>query len=59
MNNPCKPDCKKRSGVCHATCKDYKDFREELNLKNEKIKKENMLKKSLDDYEFENHKKRC
>lgn len=26
MKHPCTPDCKKRSGTCHATCKKYKKF---------------------------------
>lgn len=25
---PCKPDCPRRNGECHGSCKDYKEFRE-------------------------------
>ena len=26
--NPCKPDCEKRSATCHAKCKKYLEFHE-------------------------------
>ena len=25
--NPCRPDCPRRSGECHAGCKEYAEFR--------------------------------
>lgn len=58
MKNPCKPDCKNRSGTCHSKCKEYLEFSEENRKEKEKIKKENYIKNSLDSYEFENYKKR-
>lgn len=29
--NPCAKDCPKRTAECHATCKEYNDFRNERN----------------------------
>lgn len=30
IHNPCKKDCPKRSATCHGICKDYKEFRAEM-----------------------------
>lgn len=57
-SNPCKKDCPKRSATCHSTCKEYLEFFENNREENEKIKKENYIKNSLDEYEFENYRKR-
>ena len=40
--NPCKPDCPKRSATCHGTCKDYKEWRAELDERNaqERLKRD-------------------
>lgn len=38
-NPPCK-DCEKRHVGCHSDCNNYKKFREYMNDKNDKIRKE-------------------
>lgn len=47
--NPCKPDCPKRSWDCHTKCPEYKDYAEKVKAENErisKIKKELALQRS-------------
>jgi len=39
-DNPCPPDCPRRNAECHAKCKDYKDWRAELDRKNAERRKE-------------------
>jgi len=38
-NAPCK-DCEKRHVGCHSDCNNYKKFREYMDDKNDKIRKE-------------------
>jgi hypothetical protein len=34
--NPCKPNCPRRSATCHSECPDYKDYRQSLDDENAK-----------------------
>lgn len=40
IENPCKRDCPRRSSTCHATCKDYKEYRQALDERNALIRQE-------------------
>jgi hypothetical protein len=50
----CTPDCPKRSGDCHSTCKEYKKQRAELDAGNLEKQKQLDVKYSLDCFMFDN-----
>lgn len=51
--NPCKKDCPRRSPTCHATCKEYKEFRQKLDERNDLIRRERELYDSFRTVEVE------
>ena len=58
----CQPECPKRSGTCHGTCKEYKEQRRELDETNAECIKNNKVKKGLDTQKTKNIEriyKRC
>lgn len=50
----CKPDCPKRSGVCHSTCKEYKEQKEEYDATMAEVKKKENIEKGLQGFLIEN-----
>lgn len=42
--NPCKPDCPRRSADCHCICKDYAEFAEDRRKFLEERRKERLVK---------------
>ena len=50
----CTPDCPKRSGECHGTCKVYKEQRAELDETNAEARKKADVNKALDGFMFGN-----
>ena len=58
----CTPDCTERSGICHGTCKRYKEQRRELDETNAELIKKNKVKQGLDTQKAKNIEhiyKRC
>lgn len=47
---PCKPDCPKRNAECHSTCPEYKTFREEKDIENDKILEKKLSNRSYNEY---------
>ena len=43
----CKPDCPKRNGECHSTCKEYKDQRKEYEATMAEEKKKGAVQRGL------------
>lgn len=48
---PCK-DCNKRDSTCHSTCKDYVDWKEELNERNRQKRKIKTTESITEDYKL-------
>ena len=46
MNNTCCLDCKERHAHCHSECEKYKKFKQELEILNEKIRKQKNYQRS-------------
>lgn len=42
IESPCM-DCKKRKVLCHITCEDYLNYKKELEIEHEKIRKINNI----------------
>ena len=36
--NPCAPDCPRRSSTCHGSCPDYSLYKKSLDLYNETVR---------------------
>lgn len=51
INSPCK-SCEKRFVGCHATCKDYEDYRSVLTARFKLIQAEKRKNNILNDYEM-------
>jgi hypothetical protein len=49
-NNSCCNGCTKRRLHCHSECEEYKQFRKNLDERNEAIKKAKGKQKILNDY---------
>lgn len=48
----CQPNCPKRSGECHSTCKEYKKQRAELDATNAETMKKKEIDKNLNGHFF-------
>lgn len=49
----CTPGCPGRSGDCHATCKEYKQQRQEMDETKEEQQKKEAIKRGLNEYKFD------
>ena len=58
----CQPNCPKRSGECHSTCKEYKEQRRELDETNAELRKKGEIRRNLETQKANNIEriyKRC
>ena len=55
---PCL-DCEKRTVGCHSSCKEYKDFREELDIKNQLKRDAQQKRNIINGYCYDVKSKRC
>lgn len=57
-DNPCKPDCPKRSPTCHVSCPEYALYKEKKNKENENVQKKRDAERRLDDAEMKRYRKK-
>lgn len=50
----CKPDCPKRNGECHSTCKEYKEQKAEYDATMAEVKKKDNVQKGLQGFLIDN-----
>lgn len=57
-DNPCKPDCPKRSPTCHINCPEYAKFKVKRDKEKESIQKIKDAERRIREAEVTRHKKR-
>lgn len=56
--NPCKPNCPKRSPTCHISCPDYAEYKAKWDKEKEKIQKKRDVERRLNEAEVSRYKKK-